>query len=59
MTEKIFDILHDKISETNQEVVMLETLLHVYLALSVISADHINLRIVFRLCWKIIFVLTL
>ena len=59
MTEKIFNKLHDKITETNQEVVMLETLLHVHLALIVIFADHINLRIGFTLCWKTIFVLTL
>ena len=45
MTEKNFNKLDDKITETNQEVLMLETLLHAPLALSVISADHINLRI--------------
>ena len=45
MTENLFKKLNDKITETNQELLMLETLLHVQLALSVIFADHINLRI--------------
>ena len=45
MTKKIFNKLNDKITKTNQELLMLETLLHVHLALSVIYADHINLRI--------------
>lgn len=42
MTEKIFNELYDNITETNQKFLMLETLLHVQLALSVISADHFN-----------------
>ena len=45
MTEKLFNKLNAKITETNQELLMLEILLHAQLALSVISADHINLRI--------------
>ena len=36
----LFDIMNTKISKTNQGLMMLETLLHVQLALSVISADQ-------------------
>ena len=40
MTENLLNIINTKITETNQGLMILGTLLHVQLALSVFSADH-------------------
>ena len=45
LTEKILNDMSEDVQIAEQTLFMLETLLHVQLALSTISADHVNLRV--------------
>ena len=45
ITEELIYIMNTKMQEIKQGLMMLKNLLRIQLALSIISADHINLRI--------------